>query len=160
VSLIYKCLGEPNLRKAGATDWAQVIAPNVWHLRHEKLPIYKGPPHKSAFGKLEILLGIIVLAIIEYQRHHQKDRPSLAKLMLLAEVEVIRAFLAEIRRRHLRKRERQHKRKLSEFEERLEEQSEDRLTKRMAIASALPVVLVLFTVGAILGGKILGAIIG
>jgi Flp pilus assembly protein TadB len=40
------------------------------------------------------------------------------------------------------------------------ELGEDRLAKRMAIASALPVALGVFTIGAILGGKILGALIG
>ena len=100
------------------------------------------------------------LAIIEYQRRPEKDRPSLAKLLLLAEVEVLLALRAELRRRHLRKRERQHKQKLSEVEERLEELGEDGLAKRMAIASALPVALGVFTAGAILGGQMLGALIG
>jgi len=78
---------------------------------------------------LETLLGIIVLAIIwhvglavvEHQRRPEKDRPSLAKLLLLAEVEVLRALRAELKRRRLRKRER----KLSEVEERLKESGED-----------------------------------
>jgi len=63
------------------------------------------------------------LTIIEYQRRPEKDRPSLAKLLLLAEVEVLRALRAELKQRRLRKRERQHK--LSEVEERLEELGED-----------------------------------
>jgi hypothetical protein len=42
----------------------------------------------------------------------------------------------------------------------LHELGEDRLAKRIAIASALSVALGVFTVGAILGGKILGALIG
>ena len=40
------------------------------------------------------------------------------------------------------------------------ELGEDRLAKRMAIASALPVALGVFTAGAILGGQMLGALIG
>ena len=40
------------------------------------------------------------------------------------------------------------------------ELGDDRLAKRMAIASALPVALGVFTVGAILGGQMLGALIG
>jgi len=82
---------------------------------------------------LEVLLGIIVLAIIwhvglaiiEYQRRPEKGRPSLAKLLLLAEVEVLRALRAELKQTRLRKRECQHGRKLSEVEERLEELGED-----------------------------------
>ena len=61
------------------------------------------------------------LALVEYQRRSERDRPSLAKLLLLAEVEVLRALRAELKRRRLRKRER----KLSEVEERLKESSED-----------------------------------
>lgn len=78
---------------------------------------------------METLLGIIVLAIIwhvglaiiEYQRRPEKDRPSLAKLLLLAEVEVLRALRAELKRRRLRRREQ----KLSEVEEKLKESGED-----------------------------------
>ena len=78
---------------------------------------------------MEILLGIIVLAIIwhvglaiiEYQRRPEKDRPSLAKLLLLAEVEVLRALRAELKRRRLRRREQ----KLSEVEEKLKESGKD-----------------------------------
>jgi len=65
------------------------------------------------------------LAVIEHQRHPEKDRPSLARLLLLAEVEALRALQAELKRRSLRKRERRHGRKLSEVEERLEELGED-----------------------------------
>jgi hypothetical protein len=116
---------------------------------------------------LEALPGIIVLAItwhvglaiIEYQRRPEKDMPSLAKLLLLAEVGVLRALQAELKRQYLRKRGHQHKRKLSEVEERLEELGEDRLAKRIAIASALPVALGVFTVDAIVGGQMLGALI-
>jgi len=41
----------------------------------------------------------------------------------------------------------------------IHELSEDRLAKRIAIASALSTALGVFTVGAILGGKIPGALI-
>ena len=40
------------------------------------------------------------------------------------------------------------------------ELGDDRLAKRMAIASALPVALGVFTAGAILGGQMIGAMIG
>jgi hypothetical protein len=40
------------------------------------------------------------------------------------------------------------------------ELGEDGLAKRMAVASALPVALGVFTAGAILGGQMLGALIG
>ena len=65
------------------------------------------------------------LAVIEHQRRPEKDRPSLARLLLLAEVEVLRTLRAELKQRRLRKRGRRHGRKLSEVEERLEELGEN-----------------------------------
>jgi hypothetical protein len=82
---------------------------------------------------LETLIGVIVLAIIwhvgvvviEYHRRPERDRPSFAKLLLLAEVEVLRALHAELKRRRSRKRERererQRERKLAQIKKRLEE---------------------------------------
>ena len=119
---------------ANTTDWRGSGKYGGFdHFRAKNLPIYKRPPPKASAGKLEKLIGIIVLAVIwhvgvaviEYYRRHERDRPSLVKLLLLAEVEVLRALRAELKRRHLHKRERQHKRKLSEVEERLEELGED-----------------------------------
>lgn len=61
------------------------------------------------------------LALFERHLRPEHDRPSLAKLLLLAEVEALRTLRAELRRR----REGRKERKLSQVEERLKELSED-----------------------------------
>jgi uncharacterized sporulation protein YeaH/YhbH (DUF444 family) len=60
--------------------------------------------------------------VVEYHRRPERDRPSFAKLLLLAEVEVLRALHAELKRRRSRKRE--HQRKLAQIKKRLEELKE------------------------------------
>ena len=162
---------------------------------------------------METLLGIIVLAItwhvglaiIEYQCRPEKDRPSLAKLLLLAEVEAeIRRSMGEVvtsmrsvalffaplvtsvaaRMQGLLSSKTASSGFLGSTEVSPPafplvlgicivlltailinyvveiELGEDGLAKRMAIASALPVALGVFTAGAILGGQMLGALIG
>lgn len=79
---------------------------------------------------METLFGVILLAIIwhvgvavvEYHRRPERNRPSFAKLLLLAEVEVLRALYAELKRRRSHKRE--HRQKLAQVKKRLEELKE------------------------------------
>lgn len=61
------------------------------------------------------------LAVIERQRRPERERPSLAKLLLLTEVEVLRTLRAELKRRSWRGHKDRCERKLSLVEERLEE---------------------------------------
>ena len=63
------------------------------------------------------------LALLERHRRPKKDRPSLVKLLLLAEVEVLRTLMAELKRRSLCGRG--SERKLSQVKERLKELGED-----------------------------------
>ncbi|MBA7502404.1 hypothetical protein ES706_00988 [subsurface metagenome] len=63
----------------------------------------------------------ISLALLERLRHPKQARPPLAKLLLSAEVDLLRTLRGELKRRlHLR-REPTSERKLSEVERRLEE---------------------------------------
>ncbi|MDI6883759.1 MAG: hypothetical protein QMD00_01255 [Hadesarchaea archaeon] len=75
---------------------------------------------------LLIVVGLAIawhvgLALLERQRAPERDRPSLAKLLLLAEVEVLRTLRGELKRRLRLRRERQCERKLDEVEGRLRE---------------------------------------
>lgn len=65
------------------------------------------------------------LALLERQRRPERDRPPLAKLLLLAEVEVLRTLRGELKRRLRLRREHRCERKLSEVEGRLKELGED-----------------------------------
>jgi len=67
----------------------------------------------------------IGLALLEKHRYPEQDRPSLARLLLLAEVEVLRTLRTELKRQRLKKQESQCERKLSQVEERLKELGED-----------------------------------
>ena len=61
------------------------------------------------------------LALLERSRYSKQARPPLAKLLLSAEVDLLRTLRGELKRRlHLR-REPTSERKLSEVERRLEE---------------------------------------
>jgi len=64
------------------------------------------------------------LAIFEHRRRPEHDRPSIAKLLLLAEVEVLRALRAELRRRSRRGGNEQRREKLSQVESKLKELNE------------------------------------
>lgn len=64
------------------------------------------------------------LAVLERRICSGQDGPSLAKLLLLAEVEVLRALRAELKRRRLREKD-ECGRKLSKVEERLKELGEN-----------------------------------
>lgn len=63
--------------------------------------------------------------MLERHRRPVQDRPSLAKLLLLAEVEVLRTLRGELKRRLRLGRGRQSERKLVVVEGRLKELSED-----------------------------------
>ncbi|MFH1821161.1 MAG: hypothetical protein ABH852_01790 [Methanobacteriota archaeon] len=64
------------------------------------------------------------LAVLERHLSPEQNRPSLVKLLLLAEVEVLRTLRAELKRRRLREKG-GSERKLSEVERRLKELGED-----------------------------------
>jgi len=67
----------------------------------------------------------IILALLERLRHPKQAKPSLAKLLLSVEMDLLRTLRSELKRRlHLR-REPTSERKLSEVERRLEELAED-----------------------------------
>lgn len=67
----------------------------------------------------------IGLALLEKHHRPKQDRPSLARLLFLAEVEVLRTLRAELKRRRLRGHRGRCERKLSQVEERLKELGED-----------------------------------
>ena len=64
------------------------------------------------------------LAVLERRLCSEQDRPSFAKLLLLAEVEVLRTLRAELKRRRLIGKDGCEP-KLSEVEGRLKELGED-----------------------------------
>jgi hypothetical protein len=65
------------------------------------------------------------LALYEYRHRPDEDRPSLARLLLLAEMEVLRTLRAELKRRAKRSPEGPWGRKLSRVDDRLKELNED-----------------------------------
>lgn len=67
------------------------------------------------------------LALLEHQRKPEQSRVSLAKLLLLAEVEVLRNLRSELKRRVRLARERRCERKLEEVEARLRELDVDEI---------------------------------
>ncbi len=67
----------------------------------------------------------IGLALLERSRYPKQSRPPLAKLLLSAEVDLLRTLRSELRRRLRLSREPRGERKLSEVEGRLEELGED-----------------------------------
>ncbi len=95
------------------------------------LPFKQLPPKCSA-GKLSTLIFVISLAVawhvglvvLERRLCLGQDGPSFAKLLLLAEVEVLRTLRAELKRRRLHKKD-SCNRKLSTVEERLKELGQD-----------------------------------
>lgn len=97
------------------------------------MSLYKGPPPKASAGELETLLLIVALAtawhvglaLLERHLRPKQDRPSLARLLLLAEVDVLRTLRAELRRWGRRRREGRCEQKLSQVEEKLKELGED-----------------------------------
>ncbi len=67
----------------------------------------------------------IGLTLLERSRYPKQARPPLAKLLLSAEVDLLRTLRGELRRRLRLRREPESERKLSEVEGRLEELGED-----------------------------------
>lgn len=67
----------------------------------------------------------IGLALLERSRYPKQARPSLARLLLSAEVDLLRTLRGELKRRLRLRRELKSERKLSEVEGRLEELGED-----------------------------------
>lgn len=67
----------------------------------------------------------IGLALLERSRYPKQARPSLARLLLSAEVDLLRTLRGELKRRLRLRREPKSERKLSEVEGRLEELGED-----------------------------------
>jgi len=67
----------------------------------------------------------IGLALLERSRYPKQTRPPLAKLLLSAEVDLLRTLRSELKRRLRLRREPKSERKLSEVEGRLEELGED-----------------------------------
>ncbi len=67
----------------------------------------------------------IGLTLLERSRYPKQARPPLAKLLLSAEVDLLRTLRGELRRRLRLRREPKSERKLSEVEGRLEELGED-----------------------------------
>lgn len=67
----------------------------------------------------------IGLALLERSRYPKQARPSLARLLLVAEVDLLRTLRSELKRRLRLRRELKSERKLSEVEGRLEELGED-----------------------------------
>jgi hypothetical protein len=65
------------------------------------------------------------LAVLEHSRYPKQARPPLAKLLFLAEVDLLRTLRGELKRRLCLEHEPATERKLSEVEGRLEELSED-----------------------------------
>lgn len=82
---------------------------------------------------MDTLLAVIALAVVwhvglallERSRYPQQTRPSLAKLLLLAEVDLLRTLRGELKRRLRLRREPASERKLLEVEGRLKELGED-----------------------------------
>jgi len=78
---------------------------------------------------LDTLLAVIALAVawhigltlLERSRYPKQTRPPLAKLLLSAEVDLLRTLRSELKRRLRLRRESKSERKLSEVEGRLEE---------------------------------------
>lgn len=66
----------------------------------------------------------VSLALIERSRYPKQAKPPLGKLLLLAEVEVLRTLRAELRRHLVIKREPVSEQKLDEVEKRLKEMGE------------------------------------
>ena len=67
----------------------------------------------------------IGLALLERSRYPKQARPSLARLLLVAEVDLLRTLRSELKRRLRLRREPKSEGKLSEVEGRLEELGED-----------------------------------
>lgn len=67
----------------------------------------------------------IGLTLLERSRYPKQSRPPLAKLLLSAEVDLLRTLRSELRRRLRLSREPKGERKLSEVEGRLKELGED-----------------------------------
>jgi hypothetical protein len=67
----------------------------------------------------------IGLALLERSCYPKQARPSLARLLLVAEVDLLRTLRSELKRRLRLRRELKSERKLSEVEGRLEELGED-----------------------------------
>lgn len=67
----------------------------------------------------------ICLTLLERSRYPKQARPPLAKLLLSAEVDLLRTLRSELRRRLRLRREPKSERKLSEVEGRLEELGDD-----------------------------------
>lgn len=65
------------------------------------------------------------LALLERSRYPQRARPSLTKLLLLAEVDLLRTLRSELKRRIRLKRDPESERKLFEVEGRLKELGEN-----------------------------------
>jgi hypothetical protein len=65
------------------------------------------------------------LALLERSRHPKQARPPLAKLLLSAEVDLLRTLRGELKRRLRLRRGPTSERKLSEVECRLKELGED-----------------------------------
>ena len=67
----------------------------------------------------------IGLALLERRFCRGRDRPSLVKLLLLAEVELLRTLHGELKRHLQSRHEHRCEQKLDEIEERLKELSRD-----------------------------------
>jgi hypothetical protein len=109
------------------TAWRYGLWPEI-----SFFPFFKRAALNDAAGGLEVLLGVIAVAVSWHvglavlERHLSRSRrgPSLLRLLLLAEVEVLRALREELKRcRSLDDDE--VKMKLSRVEQRLEELGED-----------------------------------
>lgn len=82
---------------------------------------------------MDTLLVVVALAVawhigltlLERSRYPKRARPPLTKLLLSAEVDLLRTLRSELRRRLRLRRESKNERKLSEVEGRLEELGED-----------------------------------
>jgi hypothetical protein len=82
---------------------------------------------------LDILPAVVALAVawhvgltlLERSRYPRQQRPSLARLLLLAEADLLRTLRSELKRRSHLKRESATERKLLEVEGRLRELGED-----------------------------------
>ncbi len=82
---------------------------------------------------MDTLLVVVALAVawhigltlLERSRYPKQARPPLAKLLLSAEVDLLRTLRSELRRRLRLRREPKSEQKLSDVEGRLEELGED-----------------------------------
>ena len=61
------------------------------------------------------------MAVFEHRRRPEQDKPSMSRLLLLAEVEVLRSLRADLKRWRRRRGEEVRQRKLSQVENKLEE---------------------------------------